>query len=102
MLTYNKDTSGLELYDGSAFGPVGSDAGLIHINTTTFSNVASQSINDVFSATYKNYLLMIEVDNLSTATLRLRLRASGTDATTANYFCSLILRFHPDQWGFHS
>jgi hypothetical protein len=39
MLTYNKDTSGLELYDGSAFGPVGSDAGLIHIKQKTFKDL---------------------------------------------------------------
>jgi hypothetical protein len=39
MLTYNKDTDQLELYDGSAFGPVGSDAGLIHIKQKTFKDL---------------------------------------------------------------
>jgi trimeric autotransporter adhesin len=33
----------------------GTVGGLVHINTTSFSAVASQSINDVFSATYDNY-----------------------------------------------
>jgi hypothetical protein len=31
--------------------------GLTLISTTTFSAVASQSINDVFSATYDNYFI---------------------------------------------
>jgi len=64
-------------------------AGLVHINTTTFSAVAAQSINDVFNATYTNYLALISVDNLSTATLNLRLRISGSDETANNYLCTL-------------
>jgi hypothetical protein len=32
-----------------------STSGLTLINTTSFSGVASQSVNDVFSATYDNY-----------------------------------------------
>ena len=82
MLTYNKDTDALELYDGSAFGPVGSDAGLIHIETVTFSAVASQSFNDVFSATYDNYVITC---TLSVAQeLYFRLRVGGSDAS-GNY-----------------
>ncbi len=90
MLTYNKDTSGLELYDGSAFGPVGSDAGLIHINTTTFSAVASQSVNDVFSATYKNYLIKVVGTIASGNDVAIRFRVSGTDST-ANYNTQQLL-----------
>jgi hypothetical protein len=87
MLTYNKDTDALELYDGSAFGPVGSDAGLIHINTTSFSAVASQSFNDVFTSAYKNYKIMTEIETTASAGfgLSFRLRASGSDNTTNNY-----------------
>ncbi len=33
-------------------------AGLVLLNTTSFSGVASQSINDVFSATYNHYLIV--------------------------------------------
>ena len=88
MLTYNKDTEALELYDGSAFGPVGSDAGLIHINTTAFSGVSSVSVNDVFTSTYSNYRIFLG-GSLSASgtggTINLRMRASGTDATGSDY-----------------
>jgi hypothetical protein len=63
-----------------------STSGLSLINTTSFSGVSSQSVNDVFSATYENYCLVI--NNISSAAdeiLRLRLRVSGTDASGANY-----------------
>jgi hypothetical protein len=89
MLTYNKDTDALELYDGSAFGPVGSDAGLIHINTTTFSAVSSQSINDVFTSTYENYFLTYTGLKTTSGTHSLRFRTSGTDDSTTNYFRAL-------------
>ena len=59
----------------------------VHLSTVTFSGVTSQSINDVFSATYKNY--MIVISNLTCATdvndLRLRLRVSGADNSSNNY-----------------
>jgi hypothetical protein len=87
MLTYNKDTDALELYDGSAFGPVGSDAGLIHINTTSFSAVASQSVNDVFTSNFDSYKILINctptTTNPNTEDMRLRLRVSGTDSTVS-------------------
>ena len=61
-------------------------AGLVLLNTTTFSAVASQSINDVFSATYTNYLAIItNTANTSTDPMYMRLRVSGADNTTSNY-----------------
>lgn len=55
------------------------------INTTSFSAVSSQSVNDVFSSTYDNYV--IKLNNCTGSTdlfVALRLRVSGTDTTT-NY-----------------
>ncbi len=51
------------------------------------SAVASQSLPAAtFSATYTNYTILFKLSGLSTnATLNLRMRASGTDATGANY-----------------
>ena len=43
--------------DATVFG-LGASA-LTLLNTTTFSAVASQSINDVFSATYDNYKIVL-------------------------------------------
>jgi hypothetical protein len=63
-----------------------SSAGLTLITTQTFSAVASQSINNCFSATYRNYRIVITGKNdTSTNVVRLRARASGTDNTSSNY-----------------
>jgi len=61
----------------------GSDYKLI--NTTAFTAVASQSVNNVFTSTYENYKILINIFPTSTAdTCTFRLRASGSD-TTSNY-----------------
>ena len=86
MLTYNKDTDQLELYDGSAFGPVGSDAGLIHIETESFSAVSAVNINDVFSSKYDNYRILFNLTTTSTNNITsARLRVSGSDDSAATY-----------------
>jgi hypothetical protein len=62
-------------------------SGLTLINTTSFSGVGSQSINDCFSATYDNYFLAITVDSITTSgqDLNLRLRVGGADNSSTNY-----------------
>lgn len=66
-------------------------SGLTLINTTSFSAVSSQSINDVFSATYTNYKLIF-TGLLSAATnLNLRVRVSGTDLSGSNYNYQYLL-----------
>jgi hypothetical protein len=62
--------------------------GLIHLNTTNFSAVSIISIPDnTFSATYKNYRILVTLTAGSTADgLRYRFRASGSDNTTSNYY----------------
>jgi hypothetical protein len=60
--------------------------GLTLINTTSFSAVSSQSINDVFSSTYDNYKVVINADTSATnVSMSWRMRASGTDNTSSNY-----------------
>jgi hypothetical protein len=57
----------------------------VHLSTVTFSGVSSQSVNDVFSATYTNYRILFELVASTDISLRLRLRVSGADETAANY-----------------
>jgi hypothetical protein len=66
--------------------PSAAGGGLDLISTTSFSAVASQSVNDVFSATYDNYVIKLNSTTFATSTgsLDFRLRVSGTDTTT-NY-----------------
>jgi hypothetical protein len=55
------------------------------INTTTFTTVASQSVNDVFSATYDNYLILINALSSTGNDFLLRTRVGGSDLTGSNY-----------------
>jgi hypothetical protein len=56
--------------------------------TTTFTGATSVSLNGVFTAGYDNYLLILPMVSLtsSSAETQMRFRASGTDATSSNYF----------------
>ena len=60
-------------------------SGLTLINTTSFSGVASQSINDVFSATYDSYRILINQYGTAAGQLRFRYRVSGADNSATNY-----------------
>ena len=57
----------------------------MHINTTTFGTVASQSINDVFTTTYDTYKLFFNVRTTNDTWIDFRYRAAGTDNTASNY-----------------
>ena len=61
-------------------------AGLVLLNTTTFSGVASQAVNSCLSATYDNYLVLIQITSASAndRSLYLKLRVGTTDSNT-NY-----------------
>jgi hypothetical protein len=60
-------------------------AGMVLLNTTSFSGVASQSINDVFSATYTNYVINAEIIGDTFRTINFRYRVSGADNSSAAY-----------------
>ena len=60
-------------------------AGMVLLNTTSFSAVASQSINDVFSATYSNYKILVKAACSSATQLSLRMRVGGADLTSSSY-----------------
>jgi len=62
----------------------------VHLSTVTFSAVASQSVNDVFSATYQNYIISFSATAASGGIPTLKLRVSGTDASSA-YSSSVLL-----------
>jgi len=87
-ITSGTATSGQVLTAGTATGTTiwstPTATGLILISTTSFSGVASQPINDVFSATYDNYRILINATTL-TGTLTMRYRVAGADNSTSNY-----------------
>jgi hypothetical protein len=87
MVSYLTDTDKVEAYNGTNWVSVAptTSQGLTLINTTSFSGVASQSISDVFSATYTNYKILFYGNASGFTGLTLRYRVSGSDATGANY-----------------
>jgi hypothetical protein len=61
-------------------------AGLVLLNTTSFSGVSSVSVNDVFSATYNTYKIIFDITSSGAAiTTNMRLRVSGADTSTNVY-----------------
>jgi len=62
-------------------------SGMNLISTTSFSGVASQSISSVFSASYTNYRILINISACTgTNTLNIRLRSGSTDNSTAGNY----------------
>lgn len=61
-------------------------SGLVLLNTTSFSGVASQAITPVFSATYDVYKIIVYFTTASTADcdVYIKMRSGATDAST-NY-----------------
>ena len=69
---------------------VPSTPGLSLISTTSFSGVVSQSLNDIFTSTYANYLINFNaLQNTSNGTIVFKYRTSGSDNSTTNYFFSI-------------
>jgi hypothetical protein len=90
MVSYLTDTDKVEAYNGTDWVSVAptTSQGLTLINTTSFSAVSSVSINDVFSATYDNYKILVVVDTntFGDGNISMRLRVSGTDNSDADYY----------------
>lgn len=59
--------------------------GLILLAKDTFSGVSSVSFDNVFSDTYKQYKIIFNIAGSSSDTLLMRMRASGSDNSSANY-----------------
>jgi hypothetical protein len=66
-------------------------AGMVLLNTTSFSAVASQSINDVFSATYDVYLIQYAMISSTNNGFSMRLRVGGSDDSTGSAYVDQLL-----------
>lgn len=66
---------------------VGSGSGSVDANgKVTFSGASSVSLNDVFSSSYDNYKIVYTCTTSTENTVNLRMRVSGSDNTTSNYY----------------
>lgn len=88
MISYLKDTNSTEYYSGSAWAAVGAApaGGYTLISTQTLSAASSLNVNSCFSASYKNYQIIMNMTSATTTDyIYLKLRASGTDSSTGYY-----------------
>ena len=66
-------------------------AGMVLLNTTSFSGVASVSLPaNTFTSAYKNYKFVFNCVGSTFDFIRLRMRASGTDNSSNNYKWTLL------------
>ena len=86
--------------DGDLLAKDGTDAewvapdpgGLTLITSETFSAVSSVSVDGCFTSAYENYRIVLQGNgSVGTASIFMRLRASGTDDAGTNYQRGVIL-----------
>ena len=59
---------------------------LVRITTAPFSSATAASVDSVFSSTYDNYLILLNVESTSGSNaMQVRFRTGGSDNTTSNY-----------------
>jgi hypothetical protein len=87
MVSYLQNSDTVEVYNGTTWASIAptSTSGLTLINTTSFSAVATQSVNDVFSSTYDNYRIVIQLSAFTGGAVTMRMRVSGTDTSSTDY-----------------
>jgi hypothetical protein len=89
MASWLQDSDSFEIYNGSSWESAGIEPTLVFLSSETFSGVSSVSIDDVFSADYTNYKVLVNISVSSVAdstTLNVRVRASGSDLTTSTAY----------------
>jgi hypothetical protein len=71
---------------GSMATQIDATTGLVLLNTTAFTGVSSQSVNNVFNTNFKNYRILMTISSVaSDDTAKLRLRVGGVDSSAAVY-----------------
>lgn len=76
----------------SSISYAGTFASVNEFGRVSFSGLTSLSLDGVFSSTYDNYMVLVRGNNAAgSVELRLRLRSSGTDNTTASSYVSQAL-----------
>jgi hypothetical protein len=88
MLTYLTDVDKLQVYTGSSFQdvypPAATSQGMTLINTTSFSGVSSQAVTSIFSSTYKNYKIILNITSVtSDCSIFIKMRSGATDSSAS-------------------
>jgi hypothetical protein len=88
QFAYIEATNTTQYYDGATWQSVGTTPGLTYITGASFTTATSVSLpNDTFTSTYRNYRILFSLTAITAdADITVRMRASGTDDSGANYF----------------
>ena len=87
QLAYLEDSDVVQYYDGSTWATVGpaSAGGLVLVaGETAFTAVSSVTVDNVFSATYRNYKLVLNYTSTA-ASIGFRVRTGGGSISTTTY-----------------
>ena len=78
----------IETYTGSAWQ---TPYGLTQVANVSVSAASSVSLDNVFSSTYDNYIVQLNftTGSVGAESILMRMRVSGTDNTSSNYYWSL-------------
>jgi len=80
--------------DATVFGLPAPASGLTLINTTTVTSQSTVSFNNVFSATYQNYMIMVAATFTSDIVTTMRLRVGGVDTVGTDYENQFLKALH--------
>lgn len=88
QVIFQKDTDQLLVWNGTAWvipnAPAQNPDGLAFIATATVSGGSSISVNNCFSSTYDNYLVIASLAGTNNTQIRIKLR-NGTTDNSSNY-----------------
>lgn len=80
-----EELGGMVLLTPTSIAYTGTSASIGANGTVDFTGVTSVSLNGVFDATYDNYYISVAQNQTANYPVFIRMRASGTDSTSANY-----------------
>lgn len=76
---------------GMKWATTSNGGALIKITAQSFSGSSAVNVNDVFSSTYKNYKVMLNLTSSAAGiNCNYRMRVSGADNTTSNYSTQVL------------
>lgn len=87
QFAYIEASNTTQYYDGAAWQTLVKSGLDIVVAETTFTSASSVSVNNCFTSSYTNYLLIVNCTASSNQTA-LRMRVSGTDSTTGYYWAN--------------
>lgn len=92
QLCYLESTDVVQYYNGSTWATVGPAApALTFITGATFTTASAVTVDNVFTSTYQNYLVIFIVSAMTnTADTTMGMRVGGATNTTANYARALV------------